>query len=196
MRYLTLFFCTFSLLFCGCSDIESEKSAIMNPILETIFARHSVRHFEDRAVSADTMMMLARAAMAAPSGLDIRPWQVILIDDTDLIDRLADSLPNAKMAKQVYNAVVICGDTEASHHWIVDCAVAGENLLLAAQSMGLGAVWTAVYPDPNRVRVVINELGIPDNMMPLVFIPVGYPTGEDRPKDKFDTTKIHHNKWQ
>lgn len=168
----------------------------MNPTLETIFARHSVRHFEDRAVSADTMMMLARAAMAAPSGLDIRPWQVILIDDTDLIDRLADSLPNAKMAKQVYNAVVICGDTEASHHWIVDCAVAGENLLLAAQSMGLGAVWTAVYPDPNRVRVVRNELGIPDNMMPLVFIPVGYPTGEDRPKDKFDTTKIHHNKWQ
>jgi nitroreductase len=78
---------------------------------------------------------------------------------------------------------------------LLDCSCASENILLAAEAMGLGAVWTAVYPNPALMNFVRKELGIPEHIIPLNLIPVGYPTGEDKPQKKYDARNIHWEAW-
>ena len=78
---------------------------------------------------------------------------------------------------------------------VIDCSCASENILLAAEAIGLGAVWTAAYPYKDRMEVVRKALGIPENIIPLNVIPVGKPTGEDKPKDKYKAENIRWEKW-
>lgn len=192
---------TLLLLFAFTGILHSEGSDIMNPVLETIFSRKSVRHFKPGTVSKGQMEMLVRAGMAAPTAVDQRPWDFIIITDKDVLKKLAEALPYAKMAVDAQAGIIVVGDTEKqfggkdSLFWIMDCSAAAENILLAAESMGLGAVWTALFPDQERVAVIRKMFNLPDNRIPLNFIPVGIPTGEDKPKDKYNKTQIHWNKW-
>ena len=78
---------------------------------------------------------------------------------------------------------------------MLDCSTAAQNILLAAESMGLGAVWTAAYPYPERMQVVRDALQLPEHIIPLTVIPLGYPTGQEKPKNKFNEQQIHYNKW-
>jgi nitroreductase len=70
-----------------------------------------------------------------------------------------------------------------------------ENILLATEALGLGATWTAAYPDKERMQSVRDILGIPSNVIPLNVTPIGHPTGEDKPKDKYKKEKLHWEKW-
>jgi nitroreductase len=79
--------------------------------------------------------------------------------------------------------------------WVQDCSAATENILLAAESMGLGAVWTGAYPSQERIDCIRKVLGMPENIVPLNVIPVGYPVGDENPKDKFDPANVHWEKW-
>ena len=78
---------------------------------------------------------------------------------------------------------------------IIDCTCASQNILLAAEALGLGAVWTAVYPNQESINFVRKELNIPPYVIPLNIIPIGYPTGEDKHKKKYDPKNIHWEKW-
>lgn len=179
--------------------IGAEESR--NDTLKTIFSRKSVRSYKDEVVSKDKLEMLVRAAMAAPTAVDKRPWEFIIISEPAVLKKLSDLLPFAKMAPKAGAAIIVLGDLEkqfggtGADFWIMDCSAATENLLLAAESMGLGAVWTAIYPDMARINIVRNLLKIPSRYMPLNLIPVGIPTGEDQPKDKYNEGQIHWEKW-
>lgn len=70
-----------------------------------------------------------------------------------------------------------------------------ENILLAATSLGLGAVWTSVFPHPDREATIHDILGMPDNLIPLCVIPIGVPAKEQEPRDKWNPDKVHYNKW-
>ncbi len=72
---------------------------------------------------------------------------------------------------------------------------AAQNILLAAESLGLGAVWTAAYPYEDRMQVVRKYTNLPDNILPLCVIPFGYPATKENPKQKFDEKKIHYNQY-
>ena len=174
---------------------------IMNDTLKTISNRKSVRSYKKEMVGKDQLDLLVKAAMAAPTAVDRRPWEFLIITEQTLLQKLNEVLPYAKMVTQAGSAIIILGDTEkqfggpASHFWIMDCSAATENLLLAAESMGLGAVWTAIYPDEERVSKVRELLQIPKRYIPLNLIPVGIPTGEDKPKDKYNPDQIHWEKW-
>lgn len=69
-------------------------------------------------------------------------------------------------------------------------------MLLAAEAQGLGAVWTATYPYRERMEVVSRFLHTPSQVKSLCVIPVGYPMGGQEPKDKWDESRIHYNKWK
>lgn len=77
----------------------------------------------------------------------------------------------------------------------MDCSAATENILLAVEILGLGAVWTAVYPDPKRVESVSHLLNLPETVLPLNVIPIGYPQTDERPKDKWNEKAVHWNHW-
>lgn len=123
--------------------------------LDVIATRTSVRAYRDCPVGADTVELLLRAAMAAPSAMNRQPWVFVVVDDKALLQKFADSLQYAKMAASAPLAVVVCADLTrnpgaSGDWWVMDASAASENLLLAAHAVGLGAVWTGVYPRSER----------------------------------------------
>ena len=184
------------------TEVRPAPPATAEVVLQNIFSRKSVRSYTDRSVSRTQLDTLVRAAMAAPTGRDMRPWKFVIVDERAVMDSLAARLPKAKMLAAAPVAVVVCGDLSVvdqegkpSVNWVMDCSAATENLLLAAEAMGLGAVWTGVYPYDDRMTAVSAALGLPEHVVPLCVVPVGYPEGDPRPKDKYKAENIHYNGW-
>lgn len=173
-----------------------------NEVIDNIFSRKSVRAYTDQKVTRTQLDTLARVGMAAPTGMGREPWMFVLIDDRAILDSLAAELPNAAYLSRSTAAIAVCGNTEKAmmdvheNYWIQDCAAASENILLAAESMGLGAVWTGVWPRADRLESVNRILELPENIIPLNIIIIGYPAGENQPKDKFKPENIRWNNFQ
>ena len=111
-------------------------------VLDTIQARKSVRSYTDEPVTPEQVETLLRAAMAAPSGKNVQPWRFVVVTQPETKQKLAVGFN--KMIATAPVAIVICGLTAnpsgiANNNWTADCAAATENLLLAAESLGLGA---------------------------------------------------------
>lgn len=198
----TVTFSTALLIMGGCNNMETKTGeAGKNMAIENILARKSVRAFKPKPVEKEKVDLLLKAAMAAPTAVNKQPWAFVVVDDRNVLDQLAAELPYAKMTAQAPLAIVVCGDLskalngETDRYWMLDCSAASENLLLAAESMGLGAVWTAVYPESDRMAKVRTVLSLPDYIVPLNLIPLGYPQHQEEAKDKFNTENIHYNKW-
>lgn len=170
-------------------------------VLEVIHQRKSVRNFTDKKVNKEDLETIVKAGMAAPTAVNKQPWAFIAISNRSVLDSLERGLPYAKMLKTASAAIVVCGDLTKTldgmgqEFWIQDCSAASQNILLATESMGLGAVWTAVYPDKDRIEFVRNTLSLPEHIVPLNVIPIGYPTGTDKPKDKWKPENLHWQKW-
>lgn len=164
-------------------------------VLENIAARKSVRKYLKKEVEEEKITAMLKAGMAAPSGMDRRPWEFVVVTDRAALDSMAASLPYAKMLAQAPIAIVVCGDSTRSSYWYVDCSAVTQNILLAAEALGLGAVWTAAYPYEDRIGVVRKYTAMPEQFVPLCIIPVGYPDGPQKAKDKYDESKIHRNKF-
>lgn len=177
----------------SCCNGEGEKH---NPAIENIFARKSVRDYDSvKTISPENMELIIKAGMAAPSGMNKQPWQFFVFSGKEEMASLSEKLPYAKMLKKAPAAVVVLGNPEISKLWYLDCAAATQNILLAAESLGIGAVWTAAFPYDERMNAINTALGIPEPWLPLALIPMGYPAGENMPKDKWDPAKVHYNKW-
>lgn len=182
------------------SDSFAEKEKKMSDALTVIHSRKSVRNFTGQAVSRDLLDKIVRAGMAAPTAVNMQPWSFIVVTYRPMLDKLNDGLPYAKMLGKAGAAIIVCAIPEKAYGGfkefaVIDSTLAGENILLAAEALGLGAVWTAVYPDEDRMNVVRKVLDIPANIIPLNVIPIGYPAGTDKPKNKYKPENVHWEKW-
>lgn len=172
----------------------------MDFIDDVIMSRASSRSFTGEAIPRETLLRIARAGMAAPSAMNVQPWEIVIVTDRSKLESLRDGLPYAKMLDKAAAAFVVCGlpakNDCARMHWNDDCAAASENILLAAHSLGLGAVWTAVNPDPPRLETVRGILGIPADVVPLNVIPIGAIAGQPpAPKDKWNPKAVRFDRW-
>jgi len=177
----------------------SESNKIPDAIA-VIHGRKSVRSYTGQHVDRKQLEMVLRAGMAAPTAVNRQPWSFIVVTDRKTIDTLQQGLPYAKMLGKAGAAIVVCAIPEKAageklEYAVIDSALASENILLAAEALGLGAVWTAAYPDADRMDFVRKTLNIPAGVIPLNVIPIGYPAGEDKAKDKFRPQNIHWEKW-
>lgn len=170
--------------------------------LEVIHQRKSVRKYIDNKPVPDSLLdIIVRAGMAAPSARNIQPWEFIVITDREVLDSLSLQLPYGKMLTTAPAAIVVCGNTgiydseAASKYWEQDCTAATENVLLAIEALGLGGVWIGTYPDSERSLWVSSVLELPSDVLPLSVISLGYPTGIEKPKDKYKPEKIHYNRY-
>ena len=133
--------------------------------------------------------------MSAPSGVNKQPWEFIVVDDCELLSQLADALPYAKMTADAPVAIVVCGNRERFLDgvddvlWEQDLSAASENILLASHAIGLGGVWTCIYPHEERISPVKSILNLPDNLIPFNLIPIGYPAKEHAPMDKWHSER-------
>ena len=169
-------------------------------VLENIHSRKSVRQYTSEPVSQEDIETLLRAAMAAPSAVNFQPWRFVVLSEREQLDALTEHLPYAKMITQAPLAIVVCGETlwmggSENPFWAQDCSAATQNLLLAAEAIGLGAVWTAAYPDAERCKAISEALSLPSTVQPLCVVPIGHPAGEDQPKDKWKPENIHYGRW-
>lgn len=206
-------FIRFSIVFCcvvllGCQKSSdgaspsvshssvSEISEVKNPALQVILNRKSVRKYTEQEISREVLENLLKAGMAAPSSKDRRPWHFIVISDKGILESLGAQLRNATCLQGANKAILVCGDEELSDNcWFLDCAAATQNILIAAESMKLGAVWTSVYPYDDRAVIVNKTFGLQKNIHPFAIVSLGYPSGENTAKNKFDASRIHDNKW-
>jgi len=174
---------------------QEETTSRSKAVLENIAGRKSVRKYLNKSVEENKIDAMVKAGMAAPSGKDKRPWEFVIVTDRGALDSMAAELPYAKMLTGAPLAIVVCGDTTLSSYWYLDCSAATQNILLAAEALGLGAVWTAAYPYEERIDVVRKNTGLPEHIVPLCVIPVGYPDGPQKAKDKYDARRVHRNRF-
>lgn len=168
--------------------------------IENLFARRSIRQYSDQPVSDEQVRLLLEAAMAAPSAGNRKPWHFVVVRDPALRARIAESHPHAKMMRQAPVCIVPCGQpslsfADRSDFWIQDLSAATANILLAATTLGLGSVWCGVHPVPERVSEARAILGIPDDVIPLCYIAVGYGAEEKEPRTQYDEARVHCERW-
>ena len=166
--------------------------------LEAIFTRRSIRVYTSQPVPEDMIEQLLRAAMQAPSAGNQQAWQFVVVTSHALLNALAEVLPYGKMLTSAPLGIIVCGDLDiekSKGYWVQDCSAATQNVLLAAHDLGLGAVWLGVYPREQRVQDVRNVLGIPENVIPLCAIAIGYPAEVKPRTDRYDPERVHTNRW-
>ena len=183
----------------ACNSNEPVPATDGKAIVENIMTRTSIRDYTDQAISADTVETLLRAGMAAPSAVNKQPWHFIVVNKKEKLMELASTNPYAKMLEKAPLAIVVCGDMskalegDARAFWVQDCSAATENILLAAHALGLGAVWTGLYPNMERVNAVSEVLNLTDNIIPLCTVVIGYPAEQPQPKDKWNPDNVSYN---
>lgn len=180
---------------------KTQKQETSEVVLNNILKRTSVRSYLDKSIEEDKIEKLLRAGMAAPTAVNKQPWHFVVVTDKSLLQKLAKANPYAEMVARAPLAIVVCGDMtkaldgNAREFWVQDCSAASENILLAATGLGLGSVWTGTYPSEERCAAVSEVLGLPETLIPLNTIVIGYPDGEVTPKDKWQESSISYNMY-
>lgn len=167
-------------------------------LLEGILTRRSIRKYDaQKPVSEQDLTQILRAAMYAPSAMNKRPWEFIVIRDENVLKQICDIHPNASFAPMAKTVVVVCEDTAAEFDGCgpIDVALASENLMLAAHALGYGSCYCKIYPDVDRALKFQKLLHLPEAVMPAGLIVLGTPAVMPEQPDRFEANKIHHNGW-
>jgi nitroreductase len=164
-------------------------------IIDTIYARRSIRQYQAKPVEKEKIDILLKAAMAAPSAMNFRPWEFVVVTQPEKLNEIRSALMFAKF--EAPTAIVVCGNTSvfknplASRFWVQDCSAATENIMLAAVALGLGTVWLGVHPIHNFEKRVARIVNLPDYVKPLNVIYVGYPAEEKSPRTQYQEDRVH-----
>ncbi len=166
--------------------------------LEAIFTRRSIRKFLADPISEELTQKVLAAAMQAPSARNQQPWQFVVIDDRAILAAAAARMPNAAMAAHAPLGILVCGDLsleKSPGYWVVDCAAAVENLLLAAHALGLGAVWTGVYPRQERMETLRQLVALPENVIAHSLVVLGHPAEQPHAISRYLPERVRRNRW-
>jgi len=166
--------------------------------METILTRRSIRNYIDGEINQDQIKQMLLAAMSAPSAGDQQPWQFIVINEAEKLQAIADLLQYGKMVARAAIAIVVCGDLNEEEnvgYWVQDCSAATQNLLLAAHALGLGAVWLGVHPRQEREEHIRRLVNLPEHVIPLCVVSIGYPAKEGKALDRYREGRVHYNQW-
>mgnify|MGYP001068744350 FL=1 len=166
--------------------------------MEAILTRRSIRKYTNQPVPEQVVKELLEAAMSAPSAVNQQPWQFIVINDRKILGEIPKLHPYSLMLRAAPVAILVCGDLQLEKmrgYWVQDCSAATENILVAANAKGLGAVWLGVYPVERRVTGIKKLLDLPENVIPFSIVSIGYPAVKKPPANRYDSSRIHYNRW-
>ena len=171
--------------------------------VQNILTRRSIRGYEDRPISKEDMRTILDAAMSGPTCANTRAWQFIVVEDKETLSKMADANGiYAAPLKQAAAGILICGDLEkafapAKEYWVIDGAIAGQNISLAARALGIGSVWLGTWPQMDRVEKQSELFGLPDHIVPHSVIALGYTkdTENVQEKENYDAGCVHFEKW-
>jgi nitroreductase len=166
--------------------------------LEAIHTRRSIRQYLDKPVPEELVQKLLAAAMSSPSARNAQPWHFVVVSDRQVLQQIPPIMPNAAMAAGAPLGIVVCADLQlelSPGYWVVDCAAATQNMLLAAHALGLGAVWCGVYPREDRMAGLKQLVGLPEHVMAHSLVVVGHAAEQPPTQDRYRPQRVHRNGW-
>ncbi|MBZ4643074.1 MAG: nitroreductase [Deferribacteraceae bacterium] len=167
-------------------------------VITAIKTRRSIRSFKPTPVEKEKVNELLKLAMCAPSAGNQQPWHFIVVDDTGIKNKIADMHPYAKMLYDAPLGIIVLADTTLEKYkgyWVQDCSAAIMNILTGAPALNLQTVWCGIYPTEERVKEFKDFFDLPDNIIPLGLVIVGYSDKKGFEVDRFKPERIHYNKF-
>ncbi len=140
--------------------------------MQNILTRRSVRKFADKPIEPDKLHTILEAAMSGPCAVNAREWAFIVVTDREKLAQMAEANGRvARMLNQAAAAILVCGDLDrafppAPDFWVIDAAIAAQNMTLAANDLGIGSVWLGTWPDETRVKWQAVIFQLPDTIVP------------------------------
>ena len=165
---------------------------------EAILKRRSIRKFKEDKVKEEDVNLILQMAMAGPSACNKKPWEFFVITNEEILHKFANVSKSSSFKAPL--AIVVCGNEErmlegeASSYWIQDCSSATENILLCATSLGLGSLWCGVYPQQMKIEKVREILELPNHIIPLNIIYIGYSDMDSEARSQYEENYVHHIK--
>jgi nitroreductase len=166
--------------------------------LEALKTRRSIRKYQNKKIPEDIIREILNCSMYSPSAFDMQPWQFIVIDKKEMFTDILKVASHAEMISGASHAIIVCGDSKAQENQgllIQDISAATENLLLAAHALGIGAVWTGIYPFDEIVKGIKDFFNLPENILPVDMVVLGYPDESPVQPKRYKAEKVHLNKW-
>jgi FMN reductase (NADPH) len=183
----------------------------MNQVIETILNHRSIRKFEDRALSQEQIETIIQCAQAASTSSFIQAYSIIGIKNPDKKRRLAEIAGNQAYVESNGHLFIFCADlhrheviaemenqdlttslqsTEKFMVGLIDATLAAQNAVLAAESMGLGACYIGGIR--NNLEAVCDLLQIPNRVIPLFGVVMGYPQQQPDKKPRLPLNHVYH----
>lgn len=170
-------------------------------VLSLIQKRRSIRKYRQKPIEPEKIQILVEAALRSPSSMGTSPWEFILVDEPELLDKLSRAKPHgASFMKHAPLGIVVCADPQKSSVWVEDASIACTFIQLTAESLGLGSCWIQIrermHHDTKPAEVYISEvLNLPKTLKVEAMIAIGYPDEQKAPhgKEELQYAKVHHN---
>ncbi len=178
-------------------DSKPRKEDAME-LTEALFTRRSIRKFTDKPLSREDIETVLRAAMIAPSAGNAQPWEFLVLTDRAVLDAIPEISPYAAMCRTAQAAVLVCADLAHEKfpgYWVIDCAAAIQNMLLAARGMGIGTCWTGIHPMEDRIKAFSDRFKLPQTVRPHSLIAMGWPDAEFKRMDRYKPERIHYGAY-
>lgn len=168
-------------------------------LFDAILNRRSIRKYENKEIPAEIIGKLLKSAMYAPSAFNYQPWQFVVINDRSILKNLKNNvISHAAMLEEAPAAILVCGDKEKDSNidfLVQNCSAAVQNLMLAAYGSGLGSCWIGAFPMKEIMESVSKFFSLPENIVPIAIVSLGYPAETVTAEERFIPEKIHYNKW-
>jgi nitroreductase len=167
-------------------------------LFKAIFGRRSIRQYSEKKIPANLINDILKAAMYAPSAMNYQAWQFVVINDKQKLDGILKVIPHAEMLKSSQAAILICGDMKLDNnidYLQQNCSAATQNLMLATYALGLGSCWIGVYPVKEIIYGLQKMFNLPDTLLPISLVSLGYPAENPVADERFKMEKVHFNQW-
>ena len=198
-----------------------DKVVNPNKVHQVIRERRSITIFKNKPVEEDAILAILDAARWAPSSNNSQPWEFVVVAEKRRKDAIADLYVEAykkradvskddKIRGKIYEIlpylekelkvppylIVVCADPRKSKSYLIDTAAAVENMLLAAWELGLGTNWIDLtstdFAKQFDVKKLKEYLFIPDEIVPVAIVPVGFPKQIPPPPPRWRIKDVLH----
>ena len=167
-------------------------------LMDVILNRRSIRHYDaTKPITEEDLKVVLIAAMYAPSAMNKRPWEFIVVRDKKILETIRSFHPYAAFVCDAGTAIVVCENTQNVYgkYGPIDVSLAAQNIMLAAHGLGYGSCYCGTYSDDEWVAEFKQLLNIPNHIVPFGVIAVGPPLKRPDMPERFETEKIHYDMW-
>lgn len=183
------------------SDVTETQSLIENcklDVLSAISTRRSIREYTEQTITDEQLNTILNAGFCSPSAKNKRPWNFIVIKNKDQLMKLSKTNINGKTIKHANCCIIVCGDKilqGTKELLIADCSASTQNMLLASHGLGIGAVWCGIIQNSDWKKQIVTLFKLPESIVPISVISLGYPKEIKTSENRFDLSKIHNEIW-